>query len=191
MSLDSLSHMPQFTEVIAEETKRCNQLLDAKQPITTENIHRFSLLEYRDDCRALGKGILTDQLLQQQLDYFEERLYKMRTLLMSGMKVMLTVFPCDANGNPYQLEEVQNNAYFHVLRQQNGLWFGYSGSDPSTHGFMLPKEIQEKCAFVINFKANPPTDPYSIDNEDWQKLKKQFTDAFIALRTNLGITVAA
>ncbi len=191
---ESSPSMSDFEDKILTETRKCNALHDTRKPIKADGIYQFNLQEFREACRILGKNILTDELLEQELVYLEERVYKMRERLSSGMKVVVSIFPCDANGMAYSPEDIRRNAYFHILRQPDsgGAWHGYAGLGPSTHGFMLPAEIQSKCSFIINFKdAQPPTQPHGIDDADWQKLKKQFTQAYLALRMILGVTNSA
>jgi len=194
MSLDKLLLMPEFSELIAQETKRCQQLHNDGQAIVVSKSPQISLADYRSACQILGRDILNDALLAEQLAYFKERMYEMRELFVSGMSVMLTIFPCDASGVKYNSDELKSNFYFHVLRQEkgSGLYVGYVNSLPTAHALMLPKEIQAECSFAINFQYSPVEhQPHSIDGKDWLDFEQKFTKAFINLRTLLGITNSA
>ncbi len=194
MSLDKLSFMADVSEIIAEETKRCYQQHNEGQPITSDGKPRFGLIDYRNSCQSLGKQMLSDELLAEQLLYFKDRLEQMRELFTSGMRVLVTLFPCDASGVKYNLAGVKNNPHFHVLRQEkaSGFYFGYVNSLATPHALLLPKEIQEQCSFVVSFQAaHPEHQLYGIDEKDWQDFERKFTKAFISLRTLLGITHSA
>lgn len=193
MLSESTFLMPDFENRILGETIRCNGLINAHAQFKADGVYQFSLQEFRDACQALGKNILTDELLAQELAFFDEHAYRLREWFVPGMKVVLSIFPCDDNGLSYTSEDVRDDEYFHILRQptKSSLWLGYTGLGPSTHGFMLPAEMQGMCSFIVDFKDVYSPTQHDVSTADLNMFKKQFTQAFLALRMLLNLRNSA
>lgn len=162
---------------VTEKTRR--SLNQGQKYVGDDGLQPLSLEEFRASFRELGFPILPDDILERELSYYQERLYKLKQIAPNGQKVMLTVFPCDSNGRIYSKEEMKNHQYFRTLyiNQDGTESIGYEAFG-GPHFKLLPAEIQEQCSFVVRYQ----NDDLMATEEDLEALLKQVTEAYRALQ---------
>lgn len=174
---EMLSHI---AALIAAETRRLNKLRDSGETITVENIQPIVIDDYREAFVDFDKDFLSDKLLNQKIKGFYANLYKLKQYYPEGSIVMLTAFPCDINGFPYNDEDNKNGQYLTTMfiDETTGLSTGFGALSPTTHTKLLPKEIQEKCSFKVHYDSKTPW----ADEKDFAKFSEQYTHAYRELQ---------
>lgn len=164
---------------IMAETMRLNNL--DGQP-SAEDVEAMPLDYFQEAFEEYGEDFLSDELLEDVFFKLESRFFdhNFKLAYPEGTKILVAALPCNINGTLYEEEDIQDGEYLNdfVVNESTGLSLGFGAIAPTTHAKMLPKEIQEQCAFKIHYGSELPF----ADENDFENFKKQYTEAYQKLR---------
>lgn len=182
--MESLNNNEMFNEVsnkITAESKRVNDLRDKGEKVSSEDVESIDLGKFKEAFIDMPTEFLSDELLEKELNHLKMNIHKLKYHIPEDTKIILAAFPCGVDGLPFEDEEIKAGSYLTSIfvNEKIGLGSGYGTLQPSAHYKLLPKEIQEACAFKVNYDTEQG-DP--ADEKDFEKFTAQFTKAFKALQ---------